>query len=71
MNQGEAWLRSHPQLLLICGVLPRRWGRDEEGRAQAGLAPSKRGAFCPLLLQTIGLPPSGNRKLKVKSLSRV
>ena len=41
------------------------------GRAQAGLAPSKGGALCPLLLQTVGLPPSGNRKLKVKLLSRL
>ena len=41
------------------------------GRAQAGLAPSKGGALCPLLLQTVGPPPSGNRKLKVKLLSRL
>lgn len=42
MNQAEAWLQSRPQLLLICGVLPWRWGRDEEGPCSGRLGSQQR-----------------------------
>lgn len=45
MNQAEAWLQSRPQLLLICGVLPWRWGRDEEGPCSGRLGSQQKRYF--------------------------
>ena len=42
---GEARLQSRPQLLLICGVSPRRWGRDEEGPSSGRLDSQQKRCF--------------------------
>ena len=70
INQGEKSLQSCPQLLPVCGALPRRWEWDEEGPRSARLGYQQRRCFLCPLLQTTGLSPSGNRNWETNSWPR-